>query len=211
MADPRSHALVRGYAAIARAYRAELGDELANKPLDRAFLDMFAEQTRGGCVLDVGCGPGHVAAYLARRGAEVEGLDLSPEMIEEARVSQPGLAFTVGDMFALPHADASVRGVVAFYAIVHLQTAELGAPFGEFHRVLEPGGLVAVAFHVGSETVHVDELFGCQTALDFVFHPPEAVIEKLVAAGFTVEARLDREPHPGAEHPSRRSYLLARR
>jgi hypothetical protein len=108
------------------------------------------------------------------------------------------------------HASASTRGLVAFYAIVHLQTSELLAPFREFHRVLAPGGLAAIAFHAGTETVHVDELFGCATSLDFTFHPPDGVIAKLVEAGFTLEARLDREPYRDAEHPSRRTYLLLR-
>ena len=210
MNDPRAEALRTGYATLARAYRVELGGELAGKPLDRAFLDAFAERCRGGTILDVGCGPGHVARYLAERGAKVEGIDLSPAMIDEARASHPGIAFRVGDMFALPCETASVAGIVAFYAIVHLQSDELLAPFRELHRVLAPGGLCAVAFHVGTDTVHVDELFGCATSLDFVFHRPEVVIEALVGAGFAIEARLDREPYPGAEHPSRRAYLLAR-
>ena len=210
MSDPRAGTLVTGYASIAKAYRAELSGELAGKPLDRGFLDAFAEQTRGGRVLDIGCGPGHVAAYLAERGADVEGLDLSPAMIEQARESHPNLAFAVADMFALPHDDASARGIVAFYAIVHLATGELLAPFRELRRVLAPEGLLALAFHAGDQTVHVDELFGCATSLDFMFHEPDRVIAKLLEAGFTLEARLDREPYRDAEHPSRRTYLLAR-
>ncbi|NVB84421.1 MAG: class I SAM-dependent methyltransferase [Kofleriaceae bacterium] len=173
------------------------------------MLDAFAERVGQGLLLDIGCGPGHVARYLAERGANVEGVDLSPEMIAEARAACPDLAFRVGDMFDLPYDAASAGGIVAFYAIVH--TRELRRPFEEFHRVLAPGGVALVAFHVGTETVHVDELFGGATSLDFMFHPPDDVAAALVAAGFTIEARLDREPYPGAEHPSRRTYLLARK
>jgi len=209
--DPRADALRRGYASVARAYREQLSGELAGKPLDRAFLDAFAERCAGGTIVDLGCGPGHVAAYLAARGARVEGLDLSPAMIDEARASHPGIEFRVGDMFALPYADRSMAGAVAFYAIVHLRSSELVAPMRELHRVLAVGGLVALAFHAGTETVHVDELFGCPTSLDFMFHVPESVIASLVEAGFTIEARLDREPYAGAEHPTRRTYLLARK
>jgi SAM-dependent methyltransferase len=210
MSDPRAEALRSGYAPIARAYREQLGNELAGKPLDRAFLDAFVERCRGR-VVDVGCGPGHVASYLASRGAEVEGIDLSPAMIDEARAAYPEIAFRAGDMFALPYEPGSLAGLVVFYAIVHLRAGELAAPFREFHRVLAPGGLVAIAFHIGSELVHVDELFGHATSLDFVMHEPAAVIDALVAAGFILEARLDREPYPGAEHATRRCYLLARR
>ncbi len=211
MRDPRAEQLRTGYAGVARAYREQLADELPGKPLDRAFLDAFAERCAGGLVCDVGCGPGHVARYLASRGASVEGVDLSPAMIAEAIALAPALTFRVGDMFALPYDVGALAGIVAFYAIVHLRTDELLAPFKDFYRVLAPGGLVAVAFHVGNDTVHVDELFGCATSLDFQFHPPAAVIAALTAAGFTLEARLDREPYPGTEHPSQRTYLLARR
>lgn len=211
MTDPRADALRTGYAPVARAYREHLGDELAGKPLDRALLTAFVEQAAGGRILDLGCGPGHVARYLADRGATVEGVDLSPAMIAEARASHPELMFQVGDMFALPHAAGSLAGVVAFYAIVHLASDELGAPLREIHRVLAPGGRALIAFHAGDQRVHVDELFGCATSLDFVFHRPEAVIAALADAGLTLEARLDRAPYPGAEHPSQRTYLLARR
>ncbi|MBA3461836.1 MAG: class I SAM-dependent methyltransferase [Deltaproteobacteria bacterium] len=211
MSDPRADQLRSGYATVAHAYREQLGNELAGKPLDRAFLDAFAERCAGGRIADIGCGPGHVTRYLAALGANVEGIDLSPEMIGEARAAHPQITFSVGDMFALPHESGALAGIVAFYAIVHLRSDELGPPFRELHRVLAAGGLAAVAFHAGTDTVHVDELFGCATSLDFMFHPPEAVIAALLEAGFTLEARLDREPYPGAEHPSRRTYLLARR
>ena len=210
MSDPRADRLRAGYAPIARAYREQLSDELAGKPLDRAFLAAFAERCRGR-IVEVGCGPGQVAAFLASCGAQVEGTDLSPAMIDEAKALWPDLPFRVADMFALPYATGSLAGIVAFYAIVHLRSDELAAPFAEFHRVLAPGGLVAIAFHRGEEAVHVDELFGVATSLDFYFHRAEAVADALGAAGFTVEARLDRSPYPGAEHPSERTYFLARR
>jgi len=209
--DPRADALRAGYATVATAYREHLANELAGKPLDRALLDAFAERCAGGTIVDVGCGPGHVAAYLASRGARVEGIDLSPQMIAEATAAYPGIAFREADMFALPYADGTLRGIVGLYAIVHLRTAELAAPLRELCRVLAPNGLVLVAFHAGTDTVHVEELFGCATSLDFYFHAPEAVTAALVEAGFALEARLDREPYPDAEYPSRRTYLLARR
>jgi SAM-dependent methyltransferase len=210
VSDPRADRLRAGYATVARAYREHLIDELANKPLDRAFLGAFAERCHGP-IVDLGCGPGQVTRYLADRGASVEGIDLSPQMVEEATASHPGLAFRVGDMFALPHADGALAGIVAFYSIVHLRSDELVPPLREMHRVLAPAGLLALAFHIGTDEVHVDELFGCATSLDFYFHLPDTVIAALAAAGFVLEARLDREPYSGAEHPSRRCYLLARR
>jgi ubiquinone/menaquinone biosynthesis C-methylase UbiE len=203
-----------GYATVARAYREQLLDELAAKPLDRAFLIAFADECcrQPGRVADLGCGPGHVAGFLAADSPSlsVEGLDLSPEMVAEARTSFPTVAFRTGDLFALPYADAELRGATLFYAIVHIPTDELAVPFGELFRVLAPGGLAAIAFHQGNEQVHVDELFGEKTSLDFVFHDPVRVVAALEAADFVIEARLDRAPYP-TEHPTRRTYLLARK
>jgi trans-aconitate methyltransferase len=67
-------AVRRDYDRVAERYAAEVGDELRGKPLDRALLDALAETTSGGPVLDLGCGPGHVTAYLAGRGARIAGL-----------------------------------------------------------------------------------------------------------------------------------------
>jgi SAM-dependent methyltransferase len=70
----------RSYDRVAGDYAAQILDELKHKPFDRGFLDTFAELAGKGTVADVGCGPGHVGAYLAARGVRTVGLDLSPAM-----------------------------------------------------------------------------------------------------------------------------------
>jgi SAM-dependent methyltransferase len=203
------------YDAAAEAYAEHLCDELARKPLDRHLLNRFAEELRHrGVIVDLGCGPGHVAAYLAERGLRVVGIDLSPRMIAVASARWPALDFRTGDMRRLDLADASLAGAIAFYSIVHFEECELPAVFLELRRVLQPGGLALVAFHVSNEAgdaaVHVDELFGERVSLDFRFHDPQRVTDAMRAAGLRVIERVDREPYPGAEYPSRRCYLLAR-
>ena len=199
------------YDSVARTYAAHLASELSGKPLDRHLLNRFAEEVRGrGLVADLGCGPGHVARYLHDQGVTMIGIDLSPQMIEEARRLNPELEFKVGDMRKLSLLDASFVGVIAFYSIVHLAPDELPAIMAELRRVLMPGGLILVAFHIGRDVVHVDELFGEPVNLDFRFYVPADVIDALRATGLVVIEQVEREPYPGAEFPSRRCYLLAR-
>jgi SAM-dependent methyltransferase len=198
------------YDAAAEGYAEHLAGELAHKPLDRDVLDRFADATRGGLVADLGCGPGHVARYLHERGATTVGIDLSPRMVEVARARNPGLDFRVGDLRALELADERLAGAVLFYAIVHLAPDELAGAFAELRRVLAPGGLALLAFHVGDEVNHVDELFGARVALDFRFHRPDAIAAALAAAALPVVEQTVRDPYPGVEYPSRRAYLLAR-
>lgn len=200
------------YDSAAEAYAGHLAAELVHKPLDRHLLNRFAEEVGGrGLVADLGCGPGHVARYLQEQGVSVVGIDLSPEMVRVATELHPGIEFRVGDMNRLGLAEASLAGVVAFYSIVHFGPTELGAVFQETRRVLVPGGLALLSFHMGDEVVHVDDLFGSPVSLDFRFHVPSAVVEALRGAQLAVIEHVEREPYEGVEYPSRRCYLLARK
>lgn len=198
--QPELDTIRQSYDAAAAAYAEHLARELEQKPLDRHLLNRFAEETRGrGLVADVGCGPGQVGAYLNAEGVTTVGIDLSPEMIRVARETFPGLQFHVGDMRHLDLDDESLGGIVAFYSIVHAAPEGFGEIFREMRRVLAPEGLALIAFHVGDEIVHVDDLYGAPVSLDFRFHLPERVVEAMTAAGLRVIEQTQREPYEGAE------------
>jgi SAM-dependent methyltransferase len=200
------------YDVVAREYAQRFVGELAHKPLDRELLGRFASEVRGrGEVYDLGCGPGHTTAFLHGLGVSVRGLDLSANLVREARQRYPGLPFEVGDLLALPLADASLAGVLAFYAIVHLSPAGLRRALAEMHRVLRPGGRLLLAFHIGEGSIHVDNFLGRPVALDFVFFTPQVVTEGLVRAGFVAAEVTERDPYPEVEYSSRRAYLFARK
>lgn len=204
-------ALRASYDSVAAEYVEHLSAELARKPLDRHLLNRFAEEVRDrGTVGDLGCGPGHVARYLHEQGVRTLGIDLSPEMIRWASQLHPGLDFRVGDLRSLDLASGSLVGIVAFYSIIHLQLQEIGAVFRELRRVLAPDGLLLVSFHIGEQTLHLDELWGRPVSLDFHFLEARAVTAALQAAGLRVTESIEREPYEGAEYPSRRGYLFAR-
>lgn len=204
------------YDAVARAYDHQLRDELDGKPLDRALLTAFVELVGSGIIADLGCGPGHVTRFLAARHADVIGMDLSPEMIAVARERAPDLHFEVGSMLRLPVEDGAWAGAIALYSIIHLTDDELVTACREFARAIGLGGWLLVAFHVESAefavgtTHHMTDWFGANVDLDGRFLDPDDVIGPLQAAGFTIVARLDRQPVPDVEYPSRRCYLLAR-
>jgi SAM-dependent methyltransferase len=204
------------YDVVATGYAERFRDELAAKPLDRAMLAGFAEQvlaSGAGPVADVGCGPGRVTVYLDGLGLPVFGIDLSPEMVEVARRTYPGLRFEVGSMLALDLPDAALGGVLAWYSVIHVPDERLPEAFAEFCRVLAPGGLLLLAFQVGDETLHVEQALGHPIALDYRLRRPEPVAELLGQAGLVVRARLLREPDDDGDFPEQeqQAFLIARK
>ena len=203
------------YDAVADAYSAAFGNELDSKPLDRALLTAFVEMIGAGTVCDVGCGPGHVTRFLAGRHADVMGLDLSSAMIGIARKKAPDLVFKTGSMLALPVPDAGWAGIVSLYSIIHLTREDRASAWREFARAVRPGGWLLAAFHVDSPEFrpgavnHLTSWFGKSVELDGYFLDPDAVAAEITSAGYTVKARLQRQPVVGVEYPSQRCYFLA--
>jgi len=161
--------------------------------------------------LRTGCGPGHIARYLRDIGlAKVFGLDLSPAMVEQARKLNADLSFKVGNVMALDLVDASLGGIVAFYAIVNIPPNLLPTVFREMCRVLKPGGRLLLTFHIGDEIVQPTEFLGQPTSMQFFFFQPATITKQLEAAGFTVEDVVERGPYaPEVEYQSRRAYIFA--
>lgn len=201
----------RGYDQVADEYLVQFADELGHKPLDRALLRMLVEgRDAARPMADIGCGPGHVAHFLAGLGADAVGVDLSPAMVAVGRRTFPEVEFRQGDLLALPAADQEFGAVVALYCIIHLAPDELDRAAGELHRVLAPEGRLLVSFHVGTEVRHRSEWFGHAVDLDFRFFELETVTHALESAGFALEVQLERAPYV-EEAETRRGYLLARR
>jgi uncharacterized protein len=200
------------YDAVAGTYAERLGDELDRKPFDRWLLDRVAVLAGGLPVVDVGTGPGHVAAYLAAAGVEATGVDLSPAMVDEARRRFPHLDFSVGDLNALlrPPTAAGWGAVTAWYALVHLAGSELAPSVASLTRVLVPGGWLALALHAGAAVHHADELLDEPVDVDFVLHEPEAVVAAVRAAGLVDVEWYLRGPLAG-EVETDRLYVLGRR
>jgi uncharacterized protein YceH (UPF0502 family) len=201
------------YDALAPAYAEHLLDELEHKPFDRWLLDRVAGLAGDGPVIDVGTGPGHVAAHLAAAGVDVTGVDLSPEMVAEARRRFPHLAFEVGDLHDLlrPPAASGWGAVTAWYALVHLAGSELAPAVAALARVLSPGGWLALALHLGDEVHHADALWEQPVDLDFVLHDRAEVLAAVSEAGLTEVEWYHRGPIADVEVGTERLYVLARR
>jgi SAM-dependent methyltransferase len=142
-----------------------------------AHLVRFAGIRPGESVLDVGTGTGVVAVTAARAGARVSALDLTPELLVEARengkiAGHPEIAWQEGDAENLPYPDASFDVVVSQFGHMFAPRAEIA--IGEMRRVLKPTGRVA-----------------------FATWPPEHLVGRM----FALVGRNSPPPPPGAAAP----------
>jgi hypothetical protein len=79
-------------------------------------------------------------------------------------------------------------------------------------RVLQPGGLCLLTYHLGSEDTHHEEMLGHKVDLDMALFTTAEITGHLQAAGFQAEEALERDPYaPEVEFQSRRGYVLAKK
>ena len=173
----------------------------------RRLVEMAAARP-GMHALDVACGTGDIAFAVARRGADVVALDLTPRMLQLARgkrTSGDRVVFVAGDMTALPFPDRAFDVVTTGYGLRNVPL--LAGALSEIKRVLRPGGvMLSLDFNrpdgILLRTIYLTYLTVVGSALGFVLHGnaetyryiPESirrypgargVVEIAVAQGFT--------------------------
>lgn len=172
-----------------------LGD-VRGHPWLKAAMDVFADAVAPlGPVLDTGCGPGTVTAYLAERGVDVSGVDLSPRMIEHARRLHPGCRFSVASTTELDLPDSSLGGVLGWWSLFNLPRDVLPQVLSSFARALRPGGQLIIATHVGDGDVARTEAYGGVPVSWTTYRwRPEQLAELVERAGLRAVAELRLPP-----------------
>ncbi|MFF6773346.1 class I SAM-dependent DNA methyltransferase [Streptomyces sp. NPDC012637] len=177
-----------------------IGD-IRRHPWLKASIDAFADSVGGlGPVLDVGCGPGTVTAYLDERGLDVSGVDLSPRMIENARRLHPQCRFDVASATDLELGEASLGGVLGWWSLFNLPRDVLPQVLASFSRALKPGGFLIAATHVGDGDLLRTEAYG-GVPVRWTTHrwQPEQLVDLIERAGLhtVAELRIPADEHTG--------------
>jgi demethylmenaquinone methyltransferase / 2-methoxy-6-polyprenyl-1,4-benzoquinol methylase len=128
---------------IARVY--DLMNSVMTAGMHHRWRERAADLARvgpGSRALDVATGTGDLAIELARRGAEVTGLDFSEPMLELARGKAPGVDWVQGDALELPYGDGAFDAVTVGFGARNF--SDLSRGLREMARVTRPGGRVVV-------------------------------------------------------------------
>jgi SAM-dependent methyltransferase len=98
-------------------------------------------------VLDVGCGVGVTDRFLAGRFAELHGIDLAADAIEQARAANPSVAYQAYEGGRMPFEDGAVDVAFTICVLHHVPPAKWVAFAREMRRVVRRGGMVVVFEH----------------------------------------------------------------
>ena len=170
-----------------------IADEYRERHTDRSVVAGAVETVLTALdgsehVLDVGCGPGWESATFSERGFDVTAIDLTSAFLAIVGDIAPDVARARMDMRELGVAANAFDGVWAYASFLHVPLTDATETLGEFRRVLRPGGACFCAVARGEE-VGTDgtNAHGERDERRFTLYTAEALRERAVDAGFTVE------------------------
>jgi glycosyltransferase involved in cell wall biosynthesis/ubiquinone/menaquinone biosynthesis C-methylase UbiE len=169
----------------------------------------YLELNDGDRVLDAGCGMGFYLMAMARlRRLNLVGLDEWWERLVWARTEAVPAGLLSGDLYRLPFAGASFEAALLSEVLEHVDDEQ--AALSELHRVLKPGGVLAISVPhahfpfwwdpinrsrvgLGGSPIRRGPMVGLWTNHERLYHPEE-LAETAAAAGFEIE-RLEQATH----------------
>jgi SAM-dependent methyltransferase len=108
----------------------------------------FVQRLAPASVLDAGCGTGRVGRELSRRGLDVVGVDIDPEMLDTARKKAPGVDWRVADLATVDLSRSFDAIVMAGNVMIFLQPGTESAVVANMARHLQPEGLLIAGFQI---------------------------------------------------------------
>lgn len=198
------------YDAVANSYVEMVADTSFEADSDLDLVGDFVEMLPGRKVLDAGCGGGRMITFLESLDdrLEIDGVDLSPRMVDHARRAHPSRRIRRGDLADLPHSDRSFHGVLAWYSIIHTPPEHLDQVLGELARVLRPGGVLLAAFQAGDGPRVIAGAYGHDVTMPAHLHRAEDVAERMRRVGLLPIITVERVARTCDAHPQ--GFVMAR-
>lgn len=215
------------YDRLASGFDREGDTKPSNAYLERPAILSLLPDIEKSCVLDAGCGAGHLTKELSDRGATVIGIDVSHEMLIYARKRARDADFVQVDLGSnLPFSDSTFDGIASSLAFHYVRDWE--KLFRSVRRILHPRGWVVFSvqhphadfeeyddaqnYHEIEQVSAVWESFGEKVDVPAYRRPLSSMLKPALDTGFRLDSLI--EPTPTEEYrrvdPERYEYEATR-
>jgi SAM-dependent methyltransferase len=116
----------------------------------------FVQRFNPASALDAGCGTGRVGRELARRGIDVAGVDIDPEMLATAQRKSPEVDWRLADLTDVDLGRTFDAIVMAGNVMIFLATGTEAAVVANLARHLLPGGVLIAGFQIAQGRLPID-------------------------------------------------------
>ncbi len=189
--------------------------------LSQVYDDYFSENAdhldeflalvpKGGKILDVGCGTGKDTGYMASKGFEIIGVDLSEGMLAKAKAKYPDLDLRLEDMRKLDFPKNNFDGILVAYAIFYIPKRDVLPTLKMLNCFLKKGGPTLFVIQEGkSEELFIPEPLMDGEMLFVNVYSEEEFVELLKQAGFSVKRKYVRAPEAEGELEYNKMTIIA--
>ena len=203
------------YLQVTREFYEDHAEEYARKTagmFDQEWLDKFASLVRpNGRILDVGCASGRDSGWFVSNGFQVEGIDVSPALIERAKKAVPNATFSVMDLANLQYPPESFDGIWCSCVLLHIPRAEAPSVVASLARILRSSGILYILVKEGkSEGLEQDARYGNATKFSSYFKVDE-LHEMIEAADLKIRLISDMHEKVDDYRASERIFALAQK
>jgi predicted TPR repeat methyltransferase len=190
---------IETYDSVAMNYENKFIDmDLYNDTYD-LFCSLLAKESK---VLDVGCGPGNISKYFLkiRPDLKITGIDLSPNMIQRAKINNPTAKFIVKDALQINQLEETYHGIVLGFCFPYLSKEDCGNLIRQASEKLEPNGLLYISTmeddyeKSGYETTS----FSDGKEVFVYYHQEDTLRKELECNGFEI-LKLERKNYPESD------------
>ncbi len=169
---------------VAKLYQ----DKFMNLDLYDDTYDSFCEAVNieNAKVLEIGCGPGNITKYLLnkRRDFRIEGIDISPNMIELAKANNPTADFKVMDCRKINKLQSKFDGIICGFCFPYLSAFDSSKLVKDCGNFLNDNGILYISFVEGDYSKSGFQIASSGDRAYFYFHTLENLTNELTNNNF---------------------------
>ena len=196
---------------VAKIYQ----DKFMDLDLYDDSYDTFCDQLNieNAKILEIGCGPGNITKYLLNKRPDfrIEGIDISPNMIELAKANNPTAEFTVMDCRKIEKLQSKVDGIICGFCFPYLSKFDSSKLVKDCGNLLNDKGILYISFVEGDYIKSGFQVASSGDRVYFYFHTLDSLTKELTNNNFQVIKILKKNYKKNVEIEEVHTIILARK